>query len=158
MQTKPDSGPIAIRPMDADATVQIAELEKRCFADPWSFASLLYELENPSAVYLSAVMEETVLGYVGMHHIVDEGHITNLAVDPAHRRRGIGALLLRALIAKAREREMTLLTLEVRASNRAAIALYGGFGFVPEGLRARYYRNPTEDAVIMTRRAPFFTG
>jgi len=142
--------PIVIKNMDRITVFQVAELEKACFADPWSLNSLLVELLNPNAVYLTAMKERTLLGYVGMHHIIDEGHITNLAVSPAHRREGIGKLLLKTLISRARNSKTALLTLEARASNTAAIALYGGFGFFPAGLRRGYYNNPVEDALIMT--------
>ena len=144
------SGDIVIRPMDCQSIHQVAEIEKACFAEPWSLSSLLSELLNPHAVYLTAMRGQTVLGYLGMHHILDEGHITNLAVDPACRRQGVARILLTALIAHARERNFVFLTLEVRASNQAAIALYGGLGFTRAGLRKGYYKKPAEDAVIMT--------
>ena len=144
------SEPVVIRPMDMANVHQVAELEKICFADPWSLRSLQYEAINPGAVYLIAMRGESVLGYVGMHHVADEGHITNVAVAPAWRRKGIGRALILSLIAYARQQEMAFLTLEVRASNEAAAALYGGFGFAPAGLRKRYYKSPVEDAIIMT--------
>ena len=144
------SGEVVIRRMDLQSVNQAAELEKACFADPWSLNSLLSELLNPNAVYLTAMRGQTVLGYVGVHHILDEGHITNLAVDPACRREGVARTLLTELIAYARAENFAFLTLEVRASNQAAIALYGGLGFARAGLRLRYYKHPVEDAVIMT--------
>ena len=143
---------LVIRPMDLETVAQVAELERLCFADPWSLNSLLVEALNQDAVYLTALRDNLVLGYVGMHHILDEGHITNLAVSPACRRQGVGRLLLEALIAYAGEEGMAFLTLEVRASNAAAIALYSAFGFTPAGLRRGYYQNPKEDALIMTRK------
>ena len=144
------SGDLAIRRMDDQTVHQVAELEKACFDDPWSLGSLLGELANPSAVYLTAMRGQTVLGYLGMHHILDEGHITNLAVGPAYRREGVARMLLLELIAYARERNFAFLTLEVRASNQAAATLYSGLGFVQAGLRKGYYRKPAEDALIMT--------
>ena len=155
MLSKPHSfisrdAPIVIKNMDMITVFQVAELEKACFADPWSLNSLLVELLNPNAVYLTAMEERTLLGYMGMHHIIDEGHITNLAISPAHRREGTGKLLLETLISRACNSKMALLTLEVRASNTAAINLYGKFGFLSVGLRRGYYQNPVEDALIMT--------
>ena len=144
------SGDVVIRPMDLENVHQVAELEKECFADPWSLSSLLGEILNPNAVYLTAMRGQAVLGYLGMHQILDEGHITNLAVAPACRRDGLGRMLLIELIAYARERDFAFLTLEVRASNEAAIALYRGLGFEQAGLRRGYYKHPAEDAVIMT--------
>ena len=139
-----------IQPMDENSVAQVAALEQVCFARPWSLAALESELCNPIAVYFAAMRGEEVAGYAGMHNILGEGHITNLAVSPALRRRGIARALLDTLVACAREHGLCLLTLEVRASNTAAIALYGGLGFAPAGLRKGYYDSPREDAVIMT--------
>jgi len=136
--------------MDFQNVNQVAELEKVCFSQPWSLDSLLGELLNPNAVYLTAMRGEIVLGYLGMHQIIDEGYINNLAVAPGYRRQGIANTLLRELINHAREQRLAFLTLEVRASNKEAIALYGGLGFAPAGLRKNYYTIPAEDAVIMT--------
>ena len=141
---------IEIRPMDWESVAQVAALEQICFASPWSLAALESELRNPLAVYFVALDRGEVAGYAGMHNICGEGHITNLAVSPALRRRGVARILLDAMIAFAREHELALLTLEVRASNAAAIALYGGCGFVQVGLRSGYYDTPREDALIMT--------
>jgi len=142
---------IQILPMTAGMAPQIAALERVCFADPWSEDSFAGELQNPLAVYFAALMDDEVIGYIGMHHILDEGHITNAAVSPGRRRRGVARKLVEALIGYARENGLCLLTLEVRRSNEAAIALYGGLGFVPVGVRPGYYRRPAEDAILMTK-------
>ena len=139
-----------IRPMDVDTVARVAALEQICFARPWSLRALEEELRNPMAVYFTALSEREVVGYVGMHCILGEGYITNLAVSPAHRRRGVARALLGALLDSAHRQKLTLLTLEVRASNAAAIALYSERGFVSAGLRKSYYDAPREDAVIMT--------
>jgi len=141
---------LLIRPMDAQTVAQVAALEQICFTRPWSLADLEYELRNPLAVYFTAQIGGVVAGYAGMHCILGEGHITNLAVGPQHRRRGLARTLLETLLTHARQRKLCLLTLEVRASNTAAIALYAGLGFLPAGLRKGYYDRPREDAVIMT--------
>ena len=141
---------IVIRPMDNQTVAQVAGLEQICFSRPWSLSALEDELSNPLAAYFVALSGEVVVGYAGMHCILWEGHITNLGVSPALRRRGIARALLDALLTRARLQKLCLLTLEVRASNEAAIALYGGLGFVPVGLRRGYYDRPREDAVIMT--------
>lgn len=141
---------LQIRQMGIDTVAQVAALEQICFSRPWSLAALEGELHNPLAVYFVALSGGEVVGYAGMHCILGEGHITNLAVAPALRRRGVARNLLDALLAHAHRQSLVLLTLEVRASNIAAIALYGGLGFVPAGLRKAYYDSPREDALIMT--------
>ena len=140
-----------IVPMQASHIEALAELERMCFDPPWSFDALADELSNPLAVFRVAEMEGGVAGYVGMHHIVDEGYITNIAVFPKFRRRGVAADLMGELFTYARENEMQLITLEVRQSNRVAIDFYARYGFKEEGRRRRFYHNPTEDALIMTR-------
>ena len=137
---------IRIVPMSEAHLPTLAALETCCFADPWSEAALREELGNPLARFLVAVCDGEVAGYLGCHHIVDEAFIANIAVFPAFRRRGVG----RALVETAMEQASALyrLTLEVRASNSAAIALYRSLGFVEDGLRPRFYAHPTEDAVL----------
>lgn len=128
----------------------VLEIENLSFASPWSRASFLHELqENSRAVYLAAREDGRVVGYVGIWIIFDEGHITNLAVHPEYRRRGIARLLLRELVSLARQRGVTRLTLEVRRSNHGAQQLYAQEGFVATGVRHRYYRDNNEDALIM---------
>ena len=132
---------------DLDAVLGI---ENQAFATPWSRASFLYELtENTRALYLVAREGVQVVGYVGMWVIFEEGHITNLAVDPGFRRLGVATLLLDELAAAAKERGVSRLTLEVRRSNHAAQLLYTKHGFVTTGIRRRYYRDNNEDALIM---------
>ena len=141
---------LLIRRMDEESVAQVAALEQICFAHPWSLAAFESELHNPLAVYFVALAGEDVAGYAGMHNILGEGHITNIAVNPKRRRSGIARALLDTLIDFARLHNLTLLTLEVRASNAAAIALYEGAGFAEVGRRIAYYDAPREDALIMT--------
>ena len=126
----------------------LAALERACFAEPWSEAGLVEELTNPAAVFRVAVEGDTVLGYVGMHHLVDEGFITNVAVYPAARRRGVARALLAELAAYGASHGLYRITLEVRVSNTPAITLYEGVGYVRDGVRPAFYRAPTEDAAI----------
>ena len=142
---------IEVMPMAAAHIAQIAEIEERCFSTPWSAAALAEELDNPHAVFLVAADGEQVLGYAGMHHIGDEGYIDNVAVAPEARRQGVARLLMAALESYGREHALYRLTLEVRASNAAAIALYKGAGYVCDGVRPNFYRKPTEDAAIYSR-------
>ena len=139
-------------PMDRSHLGQIAQLERECFSSPWSEEMLAQELYNDNAYYVVAQGEDgTVLGYAGLQVVLDEGYIDNVAVRPDCRRQGIASALLGAFERFA-QAHLAFLTLEVRASNTPAIALYEAHGFVREGVRKNYYTNPREDAVIMTRR------
>lgn len=135
---------IAVVPFDNTHVEAVAELEALCFADPWSRSALTEELHNPCARFLVALDGDTVVGYLGCHHIAGEGFIANVAVQPSARRCGVA----RALVAAAQAAAPSRLTLEVRVSNAAAIALYETMGFVKEGVRPRFYAHPTEDAAI----------
>lgn len=141
--------PSEIVPMAEAHVAAVADLEKTCFSAPWSEASVRAELTNPLSLWLVAVMDGTVIGYVGSQTVLDEADMMNLAVAPAFRRRGVARTLVEALGQALRKRGVTSLTLEVRASNAAAIGLYQGLGFTQVGRRPRYYAKPTEDALIL---------
>lgn len=128
----------------------IAELEKQCFSQPWSREALAQELSVECAVFYAALINDAVVGYVGMHNICNEGYITNIAVDAEHRRNGIAKALINKLFEYAKINQLEFISLEVRVSNDAAIRLYEKTGFKAVGVRKRFYSNPTEDAVIMT--------
>lgn len=142
---------INIIPMTADHVSSVACLEKLCFADPWSENSVASELNNPLSLWLVALDGENVVGYIGSQTVMGETDMMNLAVHPEHRRRGIARALIEALVVALRERESRCLTLEVRASNEPAIALYSDLGFGEVGRRRNYYRNPKEDALILRK-------
>ena len=141
---------IAIVPMHPDHLDSLADLESLAFSTPWSYDALAEELQNPLAVFLVAedVDAESAVGYLGMHHILDEGFIANLAVHPAYRRQGIARSLLREAQEYAEAHDLARLTLEVRASNVPAIALYEGMGFTRDGIRPGFYDSPKEHAAI----------
>ena len=139
---------MTILPMQQVHIAAVAAIEQDCFSEPWSAAALTEELDNPLAVFLVAVEGDAVLGYVGMHHVLDEGFITNVAVAPAARRRGVARALLAALAAYGREHNLYRITLEVRVSNAPARTLYEAEGYTFDGLRPRFYSLPTEDAAI----------
>ena len=141
---------MAIVPMHPDHLDSLADLESLAFSTPWSYDALAEELQNPLAVFLVAedVDAESAVGYLGMHHILDEGFIANLAVHPAYRRQGIARSLLREAQEYAEAHDLARLTLEVRASNVPAIALYEGMGFTRDGIRPGFYDSPKEDAAI----------
>ena len=143
---------IRIVPMDASHLDAIAAIEKRCFSVPWSRNMLEEELYNDCAAYLVAEDEtEKVVGYAGIQVVLDEGYITNVAVLPEQRRGHIASMLLKVFFDFALAHDLSFITLEVRPSNAAAIALYEKFGFVEVGRRKNYYEKPKEDALIMTK-------
>ncbi len=129
----------------------MTELDEICFTVPWSRNDFEKELRgNPLALYIVACEGPNMIGYAGVWCIVDEGHITNIAVHPDHRREGIGRKFLALLIAEAEKRSgTTKFTLEVRVSNEAAINLYEEAGFREAGRRKNYYSDNKEDAAIM---------
>lgn len=126
----------------------LAELEKQCFHAPWSEKMLREELGG--GIFLVAEQDGEVQGYVGCQTVLDEGYITNVAVSPDFRRRGAARRLIAELIARAKEKGLAFVTLEVRESNAPAIALYVGAGFAPVGTRKNFYSNPAENALLMT--------
>ena len=131
----------------------VASLEAACFSRPWSRAALAAELTNPTACfYVALAPNGTVAGYTGMHCVCGECYMANLCAHPAWRRQGVGTLLLRALLQKAVGIGASFLTLEVRASNRAAQSLYEKHGFTPIGTRRAFYDLPREDAVLYIKR------
>ena len=148
-----NTAPVRIVPMNADHLEEIERLERICFSRPWSKRMLAEELENACAAFLVAEDGESgaVVGYAGLLVVADEGYITNVAVFPEHRRRGIAAKIIDVYMNFARANGLAFLTLEVRPTNGAAIALYRSFGFEEVGRRKNYYDLPREDALILTR-------
>ena len=139
-----------IMPMEARHLPQVCDIEHDCFPIPWSRREFEREFrENKLAVYFVACEDGEVIGYAGMWHVVNEGHITNIAVREDKRRRGVGGALVQALVDEAGRREMAGLTLEVRISNTRAQRLYARHGFKVEGFRKNYYDDTHEDAIIM---------
>ena len=132
-------------------TDDIDKINRQCFNDPWSKALLEQDSQNPNSFY-AVYKEDEVLGYAGMTVIAGEANVTNVAVLPQMRRRGIGRKVLGRLIDICIENDFSLITLEVRKSNDGAIALYKSLGFAIEGERKKYYSDNGEDALIMTRR------
>lgn len=137
--------------MDRSHISQIAQIEQDCFSAPWSEAMLTEALFDPQASFIVAESEEGgVLGYAGLQVVLDEGYIDNIAVERSARRHGVGDELLDVFCRFAAE-HLSFLTLEVRASNEPAIALYLKHGFEQVGRRKNYYVDPKEDAILMTR-------
>ena len=140
-----------ITEMKAHHVPQVAALEKLCFSDPWSEDSVAGELKNLYSFWLVAEDDGLVAGYIGCQMSFPEVDVMNVAVHPDFRRRGIAAILVEALTDHLRHMDCTSLSLEVRASNDPAIALYEKLGFEIVGRRPNYYRHPKEDALIMRK-------
>ena len=130
---------------------QIAKLEQVCFSMPWSRNASTSELTHPRSLWIVAVDGETVIGYVGSQSVLGEADMMNIAVDPNYRRQGVAQKLVDNLILRLRTDGVRCLTLEVRASNIAAISLYEKNGFIQVGRRPNYYTNPKEDALILRK-------
>lgn len=137
--------------MTADHVASVAELEKLCFRDPWSEKSVASELNNPLSLWLVALEDGGVVGYVGSQTVMDETDMMNVAVHPDHRRKGIGQQLIDELVRRLEKQGSVSLTLEVRASNEPAKQMYEKLGFAIAGRRPNYYRNPKEDALILRK-------
>lgn len=136
----------------------VAELEKECFVHPWSEQSIRDYFGNPDAHFFVATEDSEnsadvseVVGYIGSYIICDEAYITNVAVKKASRQLGIGTALLEKCMDCAENSGATFISLEVRLSNTPAISLYKKAGFESAGVRPSFYRDPTEDALIMTK-------
>lgn len=145
---------IEVVEMSAEHLDRIMEIENDCFAIPWSRKSMEDELDRVKrklAYYYVGLVDGVVAGYGGMWHVVTEGHITNIAVDEKYRQNGVGNAILAKIMQTAEEKDMLGVTLEVRVSNTAALALYKKHGFKMEGLRKEYYEDNKEDAYIMWR-------
>ena len=137
-----------IKAFEKKHATEVAEIEKLCFSDPWSEKSFLDSLENPFSHFL-AFEEEGISGYIGLYAVSGEGSITNVAVHPEKRGRGIGESLVREAIKLGEALSLEFITLEVRESNTPARRLYEKCGFSDVGIRRGFYSKPREDAVIM---------
>lgn len=147
----PDEPGLVVEPMRKRHIKSILVIERQVYPKPWSAAVFQSEIDAVRArerYYVVARLDGELVGYAGMLYALDEAHVTNVAVDPARHRHGIGRRLLADLAWAAREHGSKHLSLEVRVSNIAAQELYRQFGFAPAGLRPRYYEN-TEDAIVM---------
>ncbi|MBS6207783.1 MAG: ribosomal protein S18-alanine N-acetyltransferase [Firmicutes bacterium] len=144
---------LIVRRAEARDAEAIAELEKVCFSQPWSYESIYHDVaENKLSFYLAAETEGKVIGYAGIWNIAGEGHITNVAVSPEYRRKGVGDALMEVMLKVTEESGVLSHTLEVRKSNAGALRLYEKHGFKIAGERKGYYEDNGEDALIMWRR------
>lgn len=139
-----------IKPFEEKYIDDVYEIEKACFSNPWSRADLAKQLDLETSHFLVADVDGRAVGYMGLQIFSGEGYVTNVAVLPQHRGQGIAL----ALINEQLKNKMDFITLEVRESNIPAIRLYEKAGFKNMGIRPKFYSNPTENAIIMTK---FFT-
>lgn len=149
---------VKIRPMEISDIDAVIAVEAKAYGEHhWSKESFFNELSNDLARYFAALDEnDNLIGYAGCWQILEEAHITNIAVDINHRRKYIGEALLKTIIDKCYEEQIKYITLEVRISNTAAISLYEKYGFKSLGERKGYYQNNNEDALIMWTENIFY--
>ncbi len=140
-----------ILPMEQHNVADVFALESECFSMPWSKRSIKNELSNPLARFFVAYENDCVVGYVGMHIVLDECYITNIAVRKDNRNNGIGTNLLETAIDCAENCRARFITLEVRQSNLVAIKLYEKLGFKLQGIRKNFYESPLENGLIFTK-------
>ncbi len=140
-----------IVPIEQRHISPIAKLEKVCFSEPWSAEGLLDSYKSGTK-FFAAENGSRLIGYIGIKAVIDEGYITNVAVFPQYRRKGAATALINKVFEYAMEKSLSFVSLEVRVSNSEAVSLYEKLGFVTEGQRKDFYRNPREDALIMTKR------
>lgn len=144
---------VVIRRMEKGDVAAVHAIEEATFAMPWSLDSFEKELTNPCARYLLAEKEGRVIGFAGIWLVLDEGHITNIAICQEERGRGYGRKLTQALLQYAANLGAAYITLEVRRSNERAQRLYKGLGFISVGVRKRYYEDNQEDAFLMVNQS-----
>lgn len=142
---------IIIRKMLHGDILRVHEIGRQCFTTPWQLSSFEYELENRDAILKVAVLNIEIVGYICVRTMLDVTHVMDLAVTPRLKRMGIGSLLLRNALQELRRTraDISLVTLEVRESNIAALKLYEKYGFREIGRRRGYYKKPAEDALLM---------
>lgn len=140
---------MTIESMTVDDIYQVAEIERQIFSIPWSEKAFRDSMESDNTIYIVAKENNNVAGYAGMYLSFEEGNITNVAVNPLSRRKGIGEKIVRDILNRAYEKGVRDVFLEVRETNSVAIALYEKIGFKEEGIRKNFYDKPRENALIM---------
>ncbi len=141
-----------IRKMEERDLSAVSEMECSIFSQPWRKTDFMDSMHNPQNIYLVVEEQGEIAAYCGLWGVADEGQINNVAVKKTFRGRGIGYAMLKALIELGQRQGLGAFTLEVRAGNLSAIALYHKLGFCDAGVRKNFYEAPTEDALIMWLR------
>lgn len=138
--------------LNEDYIDELVKLENKCFSDPWSPSMFLGDLKSEHTYYFGAYnKKDELIGYIGMWNVGDTSEITNIAVHPDYRRKGIATKLVNELETLCLDIDILYINLEVRESNCKAISLYNKLGFEKVGLRKNYYKNPAENAILMTK-------
>ncbi len=145
----PEAVSVVVMPMRRRHLRAVLRIEEKTSSTPWSLGLFLAEARRDERVYLVARSGNEILGYAGLLFALTDGHITTIAVDPDRQGGRVGTRLMLVLMRAAVERGAEAVTLEVRASNVSAQAMYRRFGFIPAGARKDYYRDPTEDALVL---------
>lgn len=140
-----------IREMTKDNLSDVLKIERKSFTHPWSENAFLSELEKADSYCFVALTDDEIIGYAVMSTVLDEGDLLIIAVDENHRRQGVAKELFGQLLEVAYKKSLSFITLEVRASNHSATALYLSLGFEKVAVRKDYYNQPKEDAVLMTK-------
>jgi ribosomal-protein-alanine N-acetyltransferase len=153
-ESQPEDAPVIVRKMRASDIEQVSRIERTAFATAWSVQAYVTELANPNATYLVATcgrngVQENVVGYSGLWVVMDEAHVTTIAVKPDCRGRRVGERLLSEMLFLARRQGANRATLEVRSSNIVAHRLYAKYGFVWAAVRKNYYSDNNENADIL---------
>ena len=138
---------IVIKTATAYDVAEILRIEQACFSTPWTEQGIAESIENENTHLYLALADGVAAGYMGVQIFSGEGYVTNVATLPEYRRKGVA----KALINRVLQNEMEFLTLEVRESNEPAISLYESLGFERVGERSHFYRNPDENALLMTK-------
>ncbi len=141
---------LVIEKMTCSHIEETARLERVCFSSPWSEDGLKSEADNKFARFFVAFLDGKIAGYIGSHNVLGEVYITNVAVFPEFRRKGVGRALIEFLVNEMKAENANFVTLEVRKSNMSAVSLYEKCGFEKVGERKNFYEKPTEDAILMT--------
>ena len=140
-----------IEKMTAETVEAVAKLEESCFSTPWSHKDLVSELENPWAIWITAMEDGNLAGYLGIQYGPDGADIMSIATSPDFRGKGVAKQLLNDMELRLKALHLQWITLEVRPSNASALALYTSQGFQQVGRRPKYYQKPTEDALLLTK-------
>lgn len=140
---------IEIFPMEVKDIEDVLEIERQSFPNPWSYYAFYSEItSNVNAYYITAKYDKKIIGYAGIWIIIDEGHISNIAVHPNYRRQGIGGILLTHLIEYSKQKGVKLITLDVREKNLPAQQLYKKYGFEVISIRKNYYSDTGESSIV----------
>ena len=140
---------VVLEPMAGRHIDAVRSIDEQCYSRPWSAATLRNELGADDRTHVIARIDDRLVAHAGSLRVIDELHITTVAVDPTYEGRGLGTRLCLNLLRAGRDAGATAATLEVRASAHRTQRLYARLGFAPAGVRANYYDKPTDDAVIM---------